>query len=173
MERAELIALLRQTGCAEECGGFYFLCEPNWGTTERAQVAALQQAAGVQSREREIEAGWLCVPTGGTSGGVRFARHDERTLSAAVRGFCAFFALERVNAVDVLPAYHVSGFMPRMRCAETGGRHVACEWRRVEAGERPSLGGREGAWVISLVPTQLQRLLASPGATEWLRGFRI
>lgn len=173
MERADLIAVVRQTGCAEERGGFYFLCDPRWGSTERAQVDAVEKEAAGRTQENEIELGWLCVPTGGTSGGVRFARHDEHTLGAAVRGFCAFFGLERVNAIDVLPAYHVSGLMARARCAATGGRHVACEWRRVEAGERPTLDVREGAWVISLVPTQLQRLLASPGATEWLRGFRI
>jgi O-succinylbenzoic acid--CoA ligase len=31
----------------------------------------------------------------------------------------------------------------------------------------------KGPWVISLVPTQLQRLLLSASATEWLRGFRL
>ncbi|MEO7597725.1 MAG: AMP-binding protein, partial [Opitutus sp.] len=69
--------------------------------------------------------------------------------------------------------YHVSGLMARVRCAATGGKHVACDWRRLEAGERPSLDVRDGRWVISLVPTQLQRLLASPGATDWLRGFHV
>ena len=30
MERAELIELVRATGCAEESGGFVFLCDPKW-----------------------------------------------------------------------------------------------------------------------------------------------
>jgi O-succinylbenzoic acid--CoA ligase len=103
---------------------------------------------------------------------VRFARHDERTLTAAVEGFCAHFGIERVNAVDVLPAFHVSGLMARVRCAATGGAHVVWDWKKLEAGGRPELRAGE-RWVISLVPTQLQRLVASAEATAWLRGFEI
>lgn len=172
MERGALINLVQQTGCATERGGFYFPCDPHWGATERAAVGALWEQIGSSAVEKDGGAGWLCLPTGGTSGGVRFARHDEATLGEAVAGFCEFFDLARVNAVDVLPAYHVSGFMARVRCAATGGLHVASDWRRVERGERPVLDPRAGAWVISLVPTQLQRLLASPAAIGWLRGFQ-
>ena len=170
MERAELIELVRATGCAEESGGFVFLCDPKWSAAERAALAALKKSE-TRNPKSEIPQGWLCVPTGGTSGGVRFARHDERTLTAAVRGFCAHFGIERVNAVGVLPPHHVSGLMARVRCAATGGEHLAWEWRQLEAGEWPAR--REGDWVLSLVPTQLQRLLASPAAVNWLRGFRV
>jgi O-succinylbenzoic acid--CoA ligase len=102
---------------------------------------------------------------------VKFARHDEATLGAAVRGFCAHFGMVRVNAIDVLPAHHVSGLMARVRCAATGGRHHAWDWKRLEAGELPELP--EGEWVLSLVPTQLQRLLGSPAAVAWLRRLKI
>jgi O-succinylbenzoic acid--CoA ligase len=102
---------------------------------------------------------------------VRFARHDEQTLSAAVAGFCAHFALERVNAVGVLPAHHVSGLMARVRCAATGGEYLAADWKSLELGRRPALA--KSNWVISLVPTQLQRLLQSPDAVTWLRGFHV
>jgi O-succinylbenzoic acid--CoA ligase len=163
MERAELVSLVRATGCAEERGDVFFLCDPAWREREMGRIT------GKAGPERD---GWLAVPTGGTSGGVRFARHDERTLAAAVWGFCEHFRLEQVNAVDVLPAYHVSGLMARVRCAMTGGEHVAWNWKRLEAGGRPELRG--GApWVISLVPTQLQRLLAVPEALTWLRGFAV
>ena len=139
---------------------------PKWSAAEQARVAAVQSE--MPAREAEIADGWLCVPTGGTSGGVRFARHDERTLTAAARGFCAHFGIGRVNAVDVLPAFHVSGLMARVRCAATGGEHVAWDWKRLEAGETPARRGEN--WVISLVPTQLQRLLSSSEAVAWLRG---
>lgn len=155
MERTELIALVRATGCAVERGGNFFL----GGVPEAAD------AGGDGS-------GWLMIASGGTSGRVKFARHDERTLGAAVKGFCAHFGLGRVNALDVLPAYHVSGLMARVRCAATGGTHVAWDWKRLEAGEAPALRAG-GDWVISLVPTQLQRLLARPEAVAWLRGFRV
>jgi O-succinylbenzoic acid--CoA ligase len=100
---------------------------------------------------------------------VRFARHDEETLGAAARGFCGHFGLERVNAVDVLPAYHVSGFMARVRCAVTGGIHLPWAWKGLEAGDCPELP-LEGGWVLSLVPTQLQRLLGGADAARGGRG---
>jgi O-succinylbenzoic acid--CoA ligase len=167
MERAELNEVVRATACAIERGPFTFLCDPAWPEADRITAHALIDAAATMSDD----AGWLCVRTGGSGGGVKFARHDERTVGAAVRGFAAHFGLSRVNAVDVLPAHHVSGLMARARCAATGGQHLAWSWKRLEAGERPRLAGDD--WVISLVPTQLQRLLASPEATAWLRTFRI
>ncbi|MEO6875614.1 MAG: AMP-binding protein [Opitutaceae bacterium] len=172
MERAELIQLLRVTGCAEERGDFTFLCDPAWSSVDRANVKALQESK-VGKPSSAIPHGWLCIPTGGSSGSVRFARHDEHTLTAAVQGFCAHFGFEQVNAVDVLPAHHVSGLMARVRCAATGGEHVVWEWKRLEAGERPMLDQRRGSWVISLVPTQLQRLLASADTVAWLRDFSV
>jgi O-succinylbenzoic acid--CoA ligase len=171
MDRAELRNLLLATGCAEERGGFVFLCDPQWSKAQRAQVAALQSQ--IRLRNASVASGWLCLPTGGTSGGIKFARHDEKTLTAAARGFCDHFDLTRVNAVGVLPAYHVSGLMARVRCLESGGTHVAWEWKTIEAGHRPLLPRLRGPWVISLVPTQLQRLLHSRSAVNWLRGFRI
>lgn len=169
MERAQLRTLLRATGCAVERGEFVFLCDPGAAPAERAERERLiaRQPIG----QGETGAGWLGVRTGGSGGGVKFARHDEATLSTAVRGFCAHFALETVNAVDVLPAHHVSGLMARVRCAATGGQHVPWDWKRLEAGAVPALPG--GDWVISLVPTQLQRLLPSEGIVAWLRQFRI
>ncbi len=171
MERAELKELVRATGCAEERGGFVFLCDPQWSEAQRAQVTKLQSK--VENPKLKIRNGWLCLPTGGTSGGIKFARHDEKTLMAAVRGFCAHFDLGRVNAVGVLPAHHVSGLMARVRCAATGGIHLAWGWKQIEAGRRPELPRLRGPWVISLVPTQLQRLLKSRSAVNWLRGFKI
>lgn len=165
MERTGLMALLRGTGCAEERGGCVFLCDPAWSAADRAAAEQAMAAA------RPSETGWLGVRTGGSGGGVKFARHDEHTLGAAVAGFCAHFGLERVNAIDVLPPHHVSGLMTRVRCAATGGMHRPWDWKRLEAGEAPEISGAAGDWVISLVPTQLQRLLASDASVAWLRAF--
>lgn len=159
MERDHLKRLALATGAAAERAGLVWL---GGGAGAAAGGAAEAGPDGL---------GWLAIATGGSSGAPRWARHDERTVGAAVAGFCRHFGLERVNATDVLPAYHVSGFMARARCAATGGRHVAWDWKALERGDRPALDAAAGAWVISLVPTQLQRLLAQPGATAWLRGF--
>lgn len=172
MERAELMAVLRATHCAEEVGGCVFLRDPHQSASERAALGALLPA-GIETPQSEIPAGWLCLPTGGTSGGVKLARHDERTLGAAVEGFRAHFGLARINAVDVLPPHHVSGLMARVRAAATGGEHLPWGWKELAAGTRPRLSACEDGWVISLVPTQLQRLLQEPAAAEWLRGFRV
>jgi len=165
MDRAELTALVRATGCAVERGGAVFLCAGDWSAAERTQAEAVM--AQPADEATPAGAGWLCIRTGGTGGAVRFARHDERTLGAAVGGGVTFFGLGRVNAVDVLPPYHVSGLMARVRCAATGGRHLAWAWKDLEAGRVPALPA--GEWVISLVPTQLQRLLQVPAACAWLR----
>ena len=175
MERAELKKIVLATGCAEERGEAVFLCDPHWSPAARVRVTALQSQSPKTGADQNspITDGWLCIPTGGTGGGVKFARHDERTLSAAARGFREHFGLERVNAVNVLPAYHVGGLMPRIRCAETQGEHIAWDWKRLEADDRPALNRGRGAWMISLVPTQLQRLIAVPEALAWLRGFQL
>ncbi len=159
---------------AHACGGAgeVFLCNPDWGAFERNQVDALLRSAPADAKANP-ELGWLMIPTGGTSGRVRFARHDAETISAAVRGFTRHFELAQVNAVGLLPLYHVSGFMAWMRCALTGGEYRALDWKAIERGERPVLPTKTHGWVISLVPTQLERLLRDADATEWLRGFRI
>jgi len=173
MERDSLKTLLRATGGAIERGDVFFLGDPSLAPNIDDAASNLRVAAGDVDAAVAEGRGWLRVATGGTSGERRWVRHDERTLTAAVRGFCAHFGLTRVNAVDVLPAYHVSGLMARLRCAETGGRHVAWSWKRLEAGDRPELDPTQGVWVLSLVPTQVQRLLALPAAVAWLRGFKV
>lgn len=169
MDRAELTALVRATGCAVERGGAVFLCSDDWSAGERTQAEALMAQPALAAPP--AESGWLCIRTGGTGGTVRFARHDEATLGAAAVGCAAFFGLGRMNAVDVLPPHHVSGLMARVRCAVTGGRHLAWSWKELEAGRVPALPA--GDWVISLVPTQLQRLLKVPAASAWLRRMAV
>ncbi|MCW5549860.1 MAG: AMP-binding protein [Opitutaceae bacterium] len=170
MERAELEQIAAETGLAEKHGGYVFLCDPQWTLAQRAAFDALSQSA-VRNSKSEVSTGWLCLATGGTGGALKFARHDERTLGAAVTGFCRHFGLQPVNAVGVLPLHHVSGFMALLRCRATGGSYLPWDWRKLEAGHRPPIRG--GSWTLSLVPTQLQRLLRSRAATAWLRRFEL
>ena len=149
-----------------------FLCDPQWGAAEKAQVAALLQSK-IENSKSKIGQGWLCIPTGGSGGQLKFARHDQHTIAAAVRGFTEHFGLSRVNALGVLPLHHVSGFMAWMRCALTGGEYVQLDWKTAESGNLPELPVKPDGWVISLVPTQLERLLRNKVATEWLATCRI
>lgn len=152
--------------------GEVFLGDPGWGGRERAEVAKLQKA-GRDLRSTVGAAGWLMIPTGGSTGGLKFARHDAGTIAAAVDGFRNHFKLARVNAAGVLPLWHVSGLMAWMRCALSGGVYRPLDWREVEAGRQPALPAKVDGWTISLVPTQLERLLRSDRTVEWLRGFRL
>ncbi|OHE89218.1 MAG: hypothetical protein A3G75_11380 [Verrucomicrobia bacterium RIFCSPLOWO2_12_FULL_64_8] len=160
---------------AVAAGGTVFVADPSWGTNERSQFAALTksetQNPKPKTQDRQVRStGWLCLPTGGTSGAVRLARHDQDTLAAAVRGCRDHFQAGPMNAVGVLPLHHVSGLMAWLRCALTGGRYLPWAWTDMEAGRWPETG--EGDWFLSLVPTQLHRLLGRPEAEERLRRFR-
>lgn len=152
--------------------GEVFLGNPAWSAAERAEFAQLP-VAPVANTKAQLGLGWLMIPTGGSSGRLRFARHDSHTLAAAVKGFTQHFGLARVNALGTLPLHHVSGFMAWMRCVVTGGEFRAANWKEVEAGAFAVLPERADGWVTSLVPTQLERLLRVPAAVEWLRGFRL
>ncbi len=167
MERVELIAALRRFAGAAlvERGEAVFLVDPGWGERERSQWEAL---ATRRPEKWDGERGWLCIPTGGSSGAMKLARHDEHTLAAAVEGFRAHFGVGRVNALGLLPPWHVSGLMAWARCFFSGGVYRNAEWKQVERGERPSVGEA----FLSLVPTQLARLLEDAAARAWLRGFR-
>jgi o-succinylbenzoate---CoA ligase len=156
--------------------GPIFLVDPHLGQNERKILADLivSQEAVVRDHSR----GWLMIASGGTSGKLKFARHDEQTLAAAVRGFCKHFYVKKVNWVGVLPLYHVSGFVAWCRTVLTGGTYIPWDWKHIEAGKFPAFKrgdsfGDEG-WYISLVPTQLQRILNSQFVhelTQWLRSF--
>lgn len=150
--------------------GEIFLGNPGWGEAERVQ--AQQIVAGRGDARFDRTRGWLMIPTGGSSGRLKFARHDAGTMAAAVRGFARHFELPVVNALGVLPLFHVSGLMAWMRCAMTGGEYRAWDWKDLASGAWPELPESK-TWVTSLVPTQLDRLLREPRAAERLRRLRV
>lgn len=150
-----------------------FLCDPKWGAVERSQVDALLRTPTTGKLMPTDGRGWLMIPTGGTGGQVRFARHDAATIAAAVKGFAQHFELAQINAAGVLPLHHVSGFMAWMRAVMTGGTYRPLDWKAMEEGTFPPLPVKVHGWVLSLVPTQLERLLRQEASIDWLRKFRI
>lgn len=168
------VDFMRAFAGAVAAGGRVFVADPDWDAARRARFDELVAGASeAPSAGLTPDAGWLCLPTGGSGGGVKLARHDAATLTAAAGGFACHFGVTRVNALGLLPLHHVSGFMAWMRSLLTGGAHQCADWSEIAAGRRPELGASDGAgWFVSLVPTQLARLLADPGAAAWLRGFR-
>jgi o-succinylbenzoate---CoA ligase len=145
--------------------GDVFLANPAWPAREGAELDRLAKLEAGGDR------GWLMIPSGGSGGGMKLARHDGWTIAAAVSGFCRHFGMERVNSIGVLPLYHVSGFMAWMRSVLTGGEYVPWPWKEAEAGSFPA--ELPADCCLSLVPTQLQRLIALENGPAWLRRFRV
>jgi O-succinylbenzoic acid--CoA ligase len=109
---------------------------------------------------------WIGLPTGGTSGQIRFALHSPASLAASVAGFCEYFAADwpgdrPYSTLCRLPLYHASGLMQVLRCFWGGGRLAI----------GPLAAGLEigGTSFFSLVPTQLARLIERE--TDWLRSI--
>lgn len=164
--------------CAAKCP--VFLCNPDWGEDEWEQVFNLVQPDLVLGRENNFAKSvitnyelpinnTIMIPTGGSSGKIKFAIHTWETLTASVEGFTEYFAINSVNSFCILPLYHVSGLMQFMRSLTTGGKLVITTSKRLETCEIPNINPAE--FFISLVPTQLQKLLQNPELTQWLSKF--
>ncbi|MEQ9000618.1 MAG: 2-succinylbenzoate--CoA ligase [Coleofasciculus sp. B1-GNL1-01] len=110
----------------------------------------------------------IMIPTGGSSGQIRFAIHTWDTLMASMRGFHQYFDQKPVNSFCVLPVYHVSGLMQFLRSLTTGGQFASLPFKEVVAGKGREINPQD--FFISLVPTQLQRLLQA-NAANWLSQF--
>ncbi|PMB24351.1 2-succinylbenzoate-CoA ligase [Fischerella thermalis CCMEE 5198] len=162
-----------------------FLCNPNWAKQEWEQVFDLVQPDiiwGTSYKELVIYNNktnyqlpitnypHIMVPTGGSSGKIKFAVHTWETLTASVRGFTEYFQLEKVNSFCVLPLYHVSGLMQFLRCFTTGGKLVISAFKKLADYQLNQL--EAGEFFISLVPTQLQSLLQNSDLTTWLSQFQ-
>ena len=159
-----------------------FLCDPAWQQREWQQVLSLVKPDLILGKltvalsTTKIWNAWrshlpdrplIMIPTGGTSGKIRFAMHSWETLSASVNGFQKYFNCQNINSFCTLPLYHVSGLMQFMRSFITGGELVLCPYKAVETVEL-NLDTRD--YFISLVPTQLQVLIES--IPDWLSRFK-
>jgi O-succinylbenzoic acid--CoA ligase len=160
------------------------LANPRWGEVERAQ-AAMQIKPGLWLGEKEgrwprrqpqtdfNSASWrgaILIPTGGTGGRVRWAVHRWATLAAAAHALADFLDTNGCTHVSTLPPCHVSGLMPAVRAIETGGQLWLENWKVLEGGTPPQLAPERA--IISLVPTQLLRLLKRRAVMDWLRHSR-
>ncbi|MFK8183856.1 MAG: AMP-binding protein [Phormidesmis sp.] len=202
------------------------LANPRWGTQEWQSVNKLIAPTVVwgeavpehifptdafvsdaQSVSAYGAASQILIPTGGTSGHIKFAHHTWQTLLASVNGFCQYFSPHSpVDSYCVLPLYHVSGLMQVLRSVVSGGQIAIAPFKTLDAAmpaaplpfgpgsecihtecihtasthssgvdAEVETGARGGASApalrfLSLVPTQLHRLLQS-GKSQWLRQF--
>jgi O-succinylbenzoic acid--CoA ligase len=172
---------------AQALGWSVFLASHHWGKIEWQQALnifkrgwILQQGT-VQlyadenqlSPNRALETKpWILIPTGGSSGQIRFAIHTQATLTASVQGFLDHFHLSSVNSLCVLPLYHVSGLMQVLRSGLTHGSLFIYPWKTLESGEIIASYPDPTNTCLSLVPTQLQKLLDKPEIINWLTRFQ-
>lgn len=187
------------TGSSEDTIGYSLACifagkrmwiaNPHWKAESWKQVSRQVQPDLVlgdacplapvrQSRINPPTGPEVFIPTGGSSGSIRFARHNLGTLSAAMEGAHQFFFV--MDAHDarhipfsflcLLPLWHTSGWMQFIRAWLGGGRWMARspgEWEPesdlAELAKHP--------FQVSFVPTLLQRLLRSEGGRRILPLF--
>ncbi|MFA5257930.1 MAG: AMP-binding protein [Opitutales bacterium] len=146
---------------AVDRGCSLWLASPDWGARRMAELETLAAEHPMPSS--------IMIPSGGTTGLLRFAVHDWDTLRESAEGFLDFFAQRAGHrALCVLPLHHVSGLMQAVRVAVAGGRLAHGDAHAPQAG-LPDGFEPEG-FFISLVPTQLVRLM-DDGAADWLRRF--
>ncbi|HEY9865863.1 MAG TPA: 2-succinylbenzoate--CoA ligase [Candidatus Obscuribacterales bacterium] len=159
-----------------------FLCNSQWGEQEWKQVKELVkpnllisqgQILDYQkpSNHHEILENLIMIPTGGTSGNIKFTVHNWDSLTASVRGVQQYFQTPTINCFCSLPLYHVSGLMQWMRSLLTDGKLIITSFKTLEA--EAGINFNPANYFISLVPTQLHRLLQSPSLTHWLSQFQI
>jgi O-succinylbenzoic acid--CoA ligase len=168
-----------------------FLGNPQWGEQERTMAIALinphviitddcfepSERSAIEP-ENPAQPGWIMIPTGGTSGTVRFAIHTWETLAASVEGMVQWFfpnQSQPIHSWCLLPLCHVSGLMQVLRTWLTGGQLVITPFAAVLNGDRPLPNLAEihatESWFLSLVPTQLFRLVQQDHHQSWLRQF--
>src|SRR5258708_617168 len=183
---AEPIEFMSAFLAAEPLAAEIFLCDPKWGTSEWSQVMSLatpdvvlgeapayvHSSAELSRHPLQNSDRFIMIATGGTSGRIKFARHTLATFSAAVAGFKEHFGVERINALGVLPLYHISGFMGWLRTVLSEGIYFPWSSKALEYDDVPKLPSQDDGWFCSLVPTQLQRLTQSPVAVAWLKTVR-
>lgn len=135
------------------------LASPDWGEWSWGAVR--------RHAPQGVAPGSVLVRTGGSSGEPKFAVHDWSTLEAAARQLWEHLGREPLSASLELPLYHVSGWMPVLRAAVSGGRLAARPGRTF-------LERLPGTKTASVVPTTLFRGLRNDDKlAEWEAADRI
>lgn len=123
----------------------------------------------------------VVVGSGGSTGGRRWCLQPLPHLQASAAATAAWLLAQGLDParcvhLNPLPLHHVSGLLPLVRARSWGANHRIVPpalMRRPHAlAEALPLPPGQPA-LISLVPTQLARLLADPAARAWLRQLAV
>lgn len=165
---AEPIRFLAKFLAAIATGSPVFLANYQWQKNEWEKVFSLVKPNivwGLPNRgvsTYKSASNWrncIMIPTGGSSGEIRFAIHTWDTLSASAMGFCEYFQTDKVNSFCTLPVHHVSGLMQFVRSLITGGKLFVCPFKKLNLAKLNELDIAD--FFISLVPTQLEKVIST------------
>jgi O-succinylbenzoic acid--CoA ligase len=116
-----------------------------------------------------LESGpFLYFQSGGTSGTKKWVQHNHISMQSAVDGLTDYLGVGYLSSWCCLPLNHVGGMMQVIRAYRTGGKVFFLDYRNLfsEIGD-----DAYGKW-LSLVPTQLFRLVRNKVSLDNLRRFR-
>lgn len=150
-----------------------FLLNPTW--TPKQQEFAGNLIERFERVSGKLH-GKIFIASGGSGGKLRFVAHTRETLESSARAFIRQLELPAnapLNCFSCLPPYHISGLMTFVRSQLSGGKlFIASDggFHRDAALDKFRRNDEE-YWMISLVPTQLKRILELKSGAEWLRQF--
>lgn len=152
-----------------------FLLNPTWTEAQRADAERL-----IERFERASQgkpgSGKIFIASGGSGGKVRFVAHTRESLENSARALIRHLGVGEntaLNCYACLPPWHISGFMTFVRSRVSGGQvHIAGKAGFHDSADLENFRKVADAyWTISLVPTQLKRILDLTGGAEWLKNF--
>lgn len=122
----------------------------------------------------------VIVGSGGSLGGRRWCLQPLAHLQASATATGAWLGALGLDPaaclhLNPLPLHHVSGLMPWVRCRQWGARHHALDPALMRAplalatALPPAALAAQDTVLLSLVPTQLLRLLDDPVGIAWLQ----
>ena len=150
------------------------------------RASALEEQAGRDAMtccQRWPEGSGVVIGSGGSSGGRKWCLQSWENLEQSASSCADWLQAigvdpSSVRLVNPLPSHHMGGLMPQIRARQGQAPLVAIATELMKSPgallERHGNLNRSGRdAVISLVPTQLQRLLGDPSGRSWLQQFRL
>jgi len=132
----------------------------------------------------EGEGPGLVLSTGGSTGGRSLCLHPVGNLERSAQATAQWLRCISIDPTTALvwnplPFHHVSGLMPWWRALQWDAAHVWLDPALMKQPDRllersvnhPAWGQRP--MLLSLVPTQLRRLLAHPRGCRWLQAMDV
>ncbi len=182
--------MILRTGTTEQWGGPAQSLAAAWrrgelvalaGPGEKQRLAAALGAdPDALARRLGVGAG-VVVGSGGSSGERRWCVQPLAHLEASADACGAWLEAQAIDPgaclhLNPLPWHHVSGLLPLVRCRRWGAELRALSPALLRRPERLAAAvplPADRPVLLSLVPTQLARLLACPQGRAWLEGCRV